>query len=719
MSAKKTSRRRDAAHESAAAKGSGAKSSGAKGSGAGAELTESEILEMQESMSGEWGEAAPRKAKAFWPSALRLAGTFGEHKLGLSVVLLFGLISTVLTVWAPTILGDAMDVIFDGFLTGDGVAFDALGRLLLIVLGMYVIAALFDWLQGRLLNDVVMEIVYRLRERIEAKVNRLPLSYFDTRQRGDLLSRTTNDVDNVQTALQQAFASLVYAVLTIVGITVMMFWLSWQLALIALIALPISAVVIGLIGAKSQKLFTAQWRNTGRLNGHVEESFTGHDLVTVFDRQDSMREQFDERNEELWEASFKAQFYSGMIMPIMQWVTYLGYVGIALVGGLRVASGQMSLGQVTAFIQYSREFNAPLGEMAGMANMLISGVASAERIFELLDADEQEDDLSEQERRGDLPADALRPAKLVQPVRGRVEFDRVAFSYTREKPLITDLSMVAEPGQTVAIVGPTGAGKTTLVNLLMRFYDIDAGRILLDGVDIRALDRGVLRGQVGMVLQDAVLFGGTIMENIRYGRLDATDDEVREAASATFVDRFVHTLPDGYDTRIDDDGANVSAGERQLITIARAFLAQPALLILDEATSSVDTRTEVLVQEAMAALRSDRTSFVIAHRLSTIRDADTILVMEDGSIVEQGDHDTLLSARGAYYRLYMSQFMQGIDPDEEEAAVTTGAVPAVDTAPEAGAASEAGVTPDNGVLPEAGVTPQNGTGPSGGITPTA
>ena len=408
-----------------------------------------------------------------------------------------------------------------------------------------------------------------------------------------------------------------------------------------------------------------------------------------------------------------------MIMPIMQWVTYLGYVGIALVGGLRVASGQMSLGQVTAFIQYSREFNAPLGEMAGMANMLISGVASAERIFELLDADEQEDDLSEQERRGDLPADALRPAKLVQPVRGRVEFDRVAFSYTREKPLITDLSMVAEPGQTVAIVGPTGAGKTTLVNLLMRFYDIDAGRILLDGVDIRALDRGVLRGQVGMVLQDAVLFGGTIMENIRYGRLDATDDEVRAAASATFVDRFVHTLPDGYDTRIDDDGANVSAGERQLITIARAFLAQPALLILDEATSSVDTRTEVLVQEAMAALRSDRTSFVIAHRLSTIRDADTILVMEDGSIVEQGDHDTLLSARGAYYRLYMSQFMQGIDPDEEEAAVTTGAVPAVDTAPEAGAASEAGVTPDNGVLPEAGVTPQNGTGPSGGITPTA
>ena len=670
MSAKKTSRRRDAAHESAAAKGSGAKSSGAKGSGAGAELTESEILEMQESMSGEWGEAAPRKAKAFWPSALRLAGTFGEHKLGLSVVLLFGLISTVLTVWAPTILGDAMDVIFDGFLTGDGVAFDALGRLLLIVLGMYVIAALFDWLQGRLLNDVVMEIVYRLRERIEAKVNRLPLSYFDTRQRGDLLSRTTNDVDNVQTALQQAFASLVYAVLTIVGITVMMFWLSWQLALIALIALPISGVVIGLIGAKSQKLFTAQWRNTGRLNGHVEESFTGHDLVTVFDRQDSMREQFDERNEELWEASFKAQFYSGMIMPIMQWVTYLGYVGIAVVGGLRIASGQMSLGQVTAFIQYSREFNAPLGEVAGMANMLISGVASAERIFELLDAEEQEAD-------GEITAGAgvdgegrgerIEPAELTGPTRGRIEFEHVAFSYTPDKPLISDLSLTAEPGQTIAIVGPTGAGKTTLVNLIMRFYEIDAGQIRLDGVDIRALDRGAVRSRVGMVLQDAVLFGGTIRENIRYGRLEASDEEVLAAARATFVDRFVHTLPEGYDTVIEDEGANVSAGERQLITIARAFLADPALLILDEATSSVDTRTEVLVQEAMAALRTDRTSFVIAHRLSTIRDADVILVMEHGDIVEQGSHEQLLEAEGAYHRLYWSQFASGVDPDEDEA----------------------------------------------------
>ncbi|GAA4509036.1 ABC transporter ATP-binding protein [Brevibacterium yomogidense] len=667
-------------------------------------VSEDEIAELQDNVgSGEWGEgSAPRKAKSFWPSLGRLFATLTDHKFGVAMVFLFGLISTVLAVWAPAILGDAMDVIFDGWREGS-IDFTALSRLLLFVLGMYVVASLFDWLQGFVLNEIVMRVVYRMRQRIEAKVNRLPLSYFDTRQRGDLLSRTTNDVDNVQTAMQQAFASLFYAVLTIVGITVMMFALSWQLALIALIALPIAALVVGLVGSKSQKLFTAQWKNTGRLNGHIEESFTGHELVTVFGRQETMRGRFDERNEDLYEASFRAQFYSGMIMPIMQWVTYLGYVGIALVGGLRVASGQMSLGQVTAFIQYSREFNAPLGEMAGMANMLISGVASAERIFELLDADEQEEDLSAQDRDGVLDPDAPQPNELAQPVQGRVEFEHVAFSYTQEKPLITDLSLVAEPGQTVAIVGPTGAGKTTLVNLLMRFYDIDSGRILLDGVDISTLDRGVLRGQVGMVLQDAVLFGGTIMDNIRYGRLDATDDEVKVAAKATFVDRFVHTLPDGYETEIEDGGANVSAGERQLITIARAFLAQPALLILDEATSSVDTRTEMLVQEAMAALRTDRTSFVIAHRLSTIRDADTILVMEDGNIVEQGDHDALLAAQGAYYRLYMSQFTQGVDLDAEEAAVTTGTLPAVeDDAPmddgeaptEAGASSSAtGVGP--------------------------
>lgn len=649
-------------------------------------LTDEEILEIQEQgATDDWGGGPARKAKAFWPSAKRLMSLFRTEKLGLVVVALMVLVAVVLNVWAPHVLGRAMDVIFGGvvsaqmpgglsreqvidglraqgedqaaemlsgmaFTPGEGIDFTELGRLILIVLGMYLVAQTFMWLQGRVLNDIVMRIVFRLREEIEAKINRLPLSYFDRGQRGDLLSRATNDVDNVQQALQQAFASLVYSVLTVIGIVGMMFWLSWQLALIALIALPVAGVVVGVIGKKSQALFSAQWRETGRLNGHIEESFTGHELVTVFGRQRDMAARFDERNEELYEAAFTAQFYSGMIMPIMQWVNWLGYVGIAVAGGLRVANGQMTLGAVTAFIQYSREFNQPLGQIAGMSNMLISGVASAERIFELLDEPEETPD-------GDVVA------HLPRPLRGRVEFEHVRFSYTPEKPLITDLNLVAEPGQTVAIVGPTGAGKTTLVNLIMRFYEVDGGRILLDGVDTRTVSRSELRAATGMVLQDAVLFGGTIRENIRYGRLDATDEEVVAAAKATYVDRFVHTLPEGYDTVIEHDASNVSAGERQLITIARAFLAQPSLLILDEATSSVDTRTEVLVQGAMAALRSDRTSFVIAHRLSTIRDADVILVMEHGDIVEQGSHAELLAAKGAYHRLYMSQFKGGEDDD--------------------------------------------------------
>ena len=653
------------------------------------QLTDAELAELQEAgVTDEWGGGPGRKAKAFWPSARRLLGLFRAERTGLVVVALMVLVAVVFNVWAPHVLGRAMDVIFGGlvsrempagmsreqvieglraqgegqaadmlsgmaFTPGQGIDFGELGRLILIVLAMYVVAQTFMWLQGRVLNDLVMRIVFLLRQDIEAKVNRLPLSYFDTRQRGDLLSRTTNDVDNVQQALQQAFATLVYSVLTILGIVGMMFWLSWQLALIALIALPVAGVVVGVVGKKSQALFTAQWRETGRLNGHIEESFTGHELVTVFGRQADMAERFDERNEAMYEASFKAQFYSGMIMPIMQWVNWLGYVGIAVVGGLRVANGQMTLGAVTAFIQYSREFNQPLGQVAGMANMLISGVASAERIFELLDESEQAPD-----------GDAV--AHLPWPVRGRVEFEHVRFSYTPEKPLITDLDLVAQPGQTIAIVGPTGAGKTTLANLIMRFYEVDGGRILVDGVDIRSVSRAELRAVTGMVLQDAVLFGGTIRENIRYGRLDATDEEVLAAARATYVDRFVRTLPDGYDTVIEQDADNVSAGERQLITIARAFLAQPSILILDEATSSVDTRTEMLVQEAMAALRSDRTSFVIAHRLSTIRDADVILVMEHGDIVEQGSHDELLAARGAYHRLYTSQFQGGEDEHHDD-----------------------------------------------------
>ena len=647
-------------------------------------LTDEEILEIQEQgATDDWGGGPARKAKAFWPSAKRLMSLFRTEKLGLAVVAVMVLVAVVFNVWAPRVLGRAMDVIFGGvvsaqmpgglsreqvidglraqgedqaaemlsgmaFTPGEGIDFTELGRLILIVLAMYLVAQLFMWLQGRVLNDLVMRLVFRLREDIEAKINRLPLSHFDRGQRGDLLSRTTNDVDNVQQALQQAFASLVYSALTVIGIVGMMFWLSWQLALIALVALPVAGVVVGVIGKKSQALFSAQWRETGRLNGHIEESFTGHELVTVFGRQRDMAARFDERNEELYEAAFTAQFYSGMIMPIMQWVNWLGYVGIAVVGGLRVANGQMTLGAVTAFIQYSREFTQPLSQVAGMATQLQSGIASAERTFELLDAPEQEPE---------TPTAQL-PARL----RGEVRFEHVDFSYDKAalaqgaKPMIEDLSLHVEPGRTVAIVGPTGAGKTTLVNLVLRFYEIDGGRITLDGIDIRDLARHDLRSQVGMVLQDAWLFSGTIMENIRFGRQDATDEEVVAAAQATYVDRFVRALPDGYDTVISEEGSSVSAGEKQLITIARAFLSQPSLLILDEATSAVDTRTELLVQKAMAALRAQRTSFVIANRLSTIRDADTIIVMRSGRIVEQGSHAELIDARGAYAELYEAQF---------------------------------------------------------------
>ena len=632
-----------------------------------------------------FGGTPAKKAQHFWPSAKRLIGLLKPERAKMALVVALVVVSVILTVVAPKILGQAMDVIFNGVLgsqlpagvplaevvsglraegntqfadmlegttvvPGEGIDFSALGNLILVVLALYTVASVLMWAQGYILNQLVMRVVFRLRQDIEAKINRLPLGYFDSRQRGDLMSRVTNDVDNVQSALQQAFSQLVQSALTILGIAAMMFIVSWQLALIALIALPLSGIIAGVIGVRSQKLFAAQWKNTGSLNGHVEETFSGQELVRVFGRDQEMLTEFDERNEKLFRASFGAQFVSGMIMPAMMFVSYLSYVMIAVAGGLRVASGQLTLGDATAFIQYSREFSQPISEMAGIANMLQSGVASAERTFELLDADEQDEETATE--------------VLPERTDGHVEFDDVSFSYAPEKPIISHLTFSAEPGQTVAIVGPTGAGKTTLVNLVMRFYELTGGRILLDGVDITALSRAELRSQVGMVLQDAWLFAGTIRENIRYGRLEASDDEVVAAAQATMVDRFVRQLPDGYDTVIDADGGNVSAGERQLLTIARAFLANPSLLILDEATSSVDTRTELLVQHAMSALRTDRTSFVIAHRLSTIRDADTIVVMEAGRIVEQGTHDELLAARGAYHSLYEQQFLGGASDDE-------------------------------------------------------
>ncbi|WP_104086977.1 ABC transporter ATP-binding protein [Arthrobacter sp. GMC3] len=636
-----------------------------------------------------FGGTPAKKAEHFWPSAKRLMGLLRPERRQFFFVVLLVAGSVVFTVIAPKVLGKAMDTIFNGVIgsqlpanvpldqivaaqraagngqfadmlvkaqivPGQGIDFVELSRFIVIVLALYMVASVLMWLQGFLLNALVMRVVFRLREDIERKLNRLPLGYFDTRQRGDLMSRVTNDVDNIQAALQQSFSQLVQSVLTVLGIGVMMFIVSWQLALIALIALPLSAVIAGVIGARSQKLFAAQWKSTGTLNGHVEETFSGLELVRAYGRDAEMLAEFDEHNEKLYKASFGAQFVSGMIMPAMQFVSYLSYALVAVVGGVRVANGQMTLGDATAFIQYSREFSQPIGEMAGVANMIQSGVASAERTFELLDADEQEED----DVKAELPAQTD----------GHVRFDQVSFSYSPETPLIHDVSFTVEPGQTVAIVGPTGAGKTTLVNLVLRFYEVTGGRILLDGIDTRELSREQVRSQVGMVLQDAWLFEGTIRENIRYGRLDATDEEIMEAAKATMVDRFVRQLPDGYDTVLDADGGSVSAGERQLITIARAFIANPSLLILDEATSSVDTRTELLVQHAMAALRTDRTSFVIAHRLSTIRDAHTILVMEDGDIVEHGNHAQLLEREGAYYKLYMTQFHGGHELEGEVSA---------------------------------------------------
>jgi ATP-binding cassette subfamily B protein len=509
----------------------------------------------------------------------------------------------------------------------------------------------FSWLQALVLNAVVQRTVFRLREEIEAKINRLPLGYFDTVKRGELLSRVTNDVDNISQSLQQSLSQVVTSLLTVIGVIVMMLLLSPLLALIALVTVPLTLVTTVLIAKRSQKLFVAQWTHTGELNGQIEETFSGHALVKVFGRQKEVEQRFAAKNTELYEASFGAQFVSGMIMPAMTFIGNLVYVAIAVVGGLQVASGFMQLGDVQAFIQYSRQFTQPLAQLGSMANLLQSGVASAERVFELLDADEQTPDAD--------PAET--PAATSAQAHGRLVFEDVSFSYSADKPLIQGLNLVAEPGQTVAIVGPTGAGKTTLVNLMMRFYELDGGRITLDGVDIARMTRNDLRGRMGMVLQDTWLFGGSIRDNIAYGRPDATEEQILEAATATYVDRFVHSLPDGYDTVLDDEGGNVSAGEKQLLTIARAFLARPSVLILDEATSSVDTRTEVLVQHAMKALRADRTSFVIAHRLSTIRDADLILVMEAGQIVEQGSHDELLLADGAYRALYDSQFAAAIE----------------------------------------------------------
>lgn len=595
------------------------------------------------------------RSKDFNGTASRLLERLRPERAGTVVVLVLALASVTMVVLGPRILGHATNVVFDG-LTGrngrQGIDFGELHRILLIALGLYLASFVLSYLQAYLLAGIVQRTMRTLRNDVEAKLNSLPLGYVDRQPRGDLLSRVTNDIDNVAQSLQQTISQLLTSFLTIVGVLVMMFLISPVLALVAILTVPLSILAMGQIAKRSKPRFMAQWKHTGALNAQVEEVFTGHAIVRAFGRQGEARERFAATNEQLYKAGFEAQFMSGSIQPVMMFLGNVGYVAIAVVGGLKVSSGAIGLGDVQAFIQYQRQFTQPITHMASMVNVLQSGIASAERVFELLDAPEESEDRSTEHL---VPDDGTQ--------RGRVAFEHVSFRYVPDRPLIDDLSLVAEPGTTVAIVGPTGAGKTTLVNLLMRFYDLDSGRITLDGHDIAEMPRRELRSQLGMVLQDTWLFGGTIFDNIRYGNLDATREQVIEAARATYVDRFVHTLPLGYDTVIDDEGGNVSAGQKQLITIARAFLADPTILILDEATSSVDTRTEVLIQRAMAALRSQRTSFVIAHRLSTIRDADTILVMDAGRIVEQGNHAQLLAAGGAYYTLYQAQFAAAVADD--------------------------------------------------------
>ncbi|MEI7031356.1 ABC transporter ATP-binding protein [Streptomyces pratensis] len=628
------------------------------------------------------GGAPTDRSTDFKGSGKRLLRRFGREKSSLYLMLGAVTLSVALSVVGPKILGKATDLIFAGvvgrgtpegatkaeaiealraegsgsmadmlsgvdFTPGEGIDFGAVGDVLLLALAVYVGAGLLMLVSTRVSIRVINRIVFQLREDLQTKLARLPLAYFDRSKRGEVLSRATNDIDNISQTLQQTMGQLINSLLTIVGVLIMMVWISPLLALVALLTIPLSVFVATQVGKRSQPQFVRQWQVTGQLNAHVEEMYTGHSLVKVFGRQEESARGFAEQNDALYEAGFKAQFATGVMQPLMMFISNLNYVLVAVVGGLRVASGALSIGDVQAFIQYSRQFSMPLTQVASMANLVQSGVASAERVFELLDAEEQ----------GPDPVDGERPKELL----GRVSLEKVSFRYEPEKPLIEDLSLSVEPGQTVAIVGPTGAGKTTLVNLLMRFYEVTGGRIALDGVDVARMSRDDLRSAIGMVLQDTWLFGGTIAENIAYGAArEVTREEIEEAAKAAHADRFIRTLPDGYDSVIDDEGTGVSAGEKQLITIARAFLSDPVILVLDEATSSVDTRTEVLIQKAMARLAHGRTSFVIAHRLSTIRDADVILVMEGGSIVEQGTHDALLAAGGAYARLYASQFAEAL-----------------------------------------------------------
>jgi len=627
---------------------------------------------------GRRGMMPGEKPKDFSGTVKRLLAYFKPEMIGLIIVVILTITSVVFTVYAPRILGNATNELFKGIISkqlppgvtkdqviamlkargqdqfaemisnmdlvpGAGVDFAAIGKILLTLAVIYLLAALFQWLQQYIMAGVSQRTVYRLRRDVDQKLQRLPLKYYDSHPHGDILSRVTNDVDNIAHTLQQTITQMLSSIVTVIGVLIMMFKISTLLSWISLAVIPVSLVITLLIARQSQKQFIRQWNSTGAVNAHVEEMFTGHNLVKAFNREKDVLERFRQQNEKLYESSFKAQFISGLIHPVINFVNNLNYVAIAVLGGVNVANGVISLGDVQAFIQYSRQFTQPIVQVASIMNVLQSTVASAERVFELLDEEEEVPDV-------DNPV-------VLEDVKGNVRFEHVYFSYDPNVPLIEDFNLDVPAGDMIAIVGPTGAGKTTLVNLLMRFYDVNSGRITIDGVDIKQMRRRDLRKIFGMVLQDTWLFSGTIRDNIAYGKENATEEEIIAAAKAAYVDHFVRTLPDGYDTVLTGDATNISQGQRQLITIARAFLADPKTLILDEATSSVDTRTEMLIQKAMQNLMKGRTSFVIAHRLSTIREADNIVVMDHGRIVEQGNHKQLMEKKGFYYNLYMSQFM--------------------------------------------------------------
>jgi ATP-binding cassette subfamily B protein len=600
------------------------------------------------------------KAKDFRGTVRRLLGYLQPFRLSLLVVLLMAILATVFSILGPKIMGNATTKLFEGLMAkfqgvpGAGIDFGYIGQLLLILAGLYVISSVFNYITQYVMTGVAQKTVYNMRRDVEDKLARLPLKFYDSRTHGEILSRVTNDVDNISNTLQQSVTQIITSVVTIVGVVIMMLTISVWMTLIALVVLPVSLAVAALVGSRSQKFFIAQQRSLGQLNGHVEEMYAGHKIVKAFGRERDSVQKFDDINEQLYIAGWKAQFVSGLIMPLLMFISNIGYVAIAVLGGILATQRAIAIGDILAFIQYSQQFTMPITQTANIANILQLAVASAERVFELLDEPEEVPDKTD--------------AIVIPMPKGDVRFDHVAFSYAPDVPLIEDMNIDVHQGQTIAIVGPTGAGKTTLVNLLMRFYDVNSGKITVDGVDIRDMKRGDLRSIFGMVLQDTWLFNGTIRDNIAYGRQGATEDEIVAAATAAHADHFIRTLPDGYDTILNEEASNISQGQKQLLSIARAVLADPAILILDEATSSVDTRTEVLIQKAMSALMAGRTSFVIAHRLSTIRDADLILVMNEGSVIEKGTHAELLAQGGFYADLYNSQFTGALfsEPGPEE-----------------------------------------------------